>query len=77
MIFSAKLTMFVSIIFALACFSVAFTGFTSLDEINEATKLSDAKGFAWFWTILGGVATLFGFISLWLIKTAQREEQQS
>jgi hypothetical protein len=31
--------------------------------------MADAKGFAWFWTFLGGVATVFGLLALWMVRT--------
>ena len=66
---SAKMTAVMSAIFAVVCFGVAITGFMSLGDIADATQMSDAKGFAWFWTFLGSVATVFGLLALWLVRT--------
>jgi hypothetical protein len=59
---SAQMTVVMSAIFAVVCFGVAITGFLSLGDIADATQMADAKGFAWFWTFLGSVATLFGLL---------------
>ena len=55
-------------IFATICFGVAITGFSSLGGVTDATELADAKGFAWFWTFLGSVATAFGLLSWWMSR---------
>ena len=66
---SAKMTVVMSAIFAVVCFGVAITGFTSLGDIADPTQMADAKGFAWFWTFLGSVATVFGLLALWMVRT--------
>lgn len=66
---TAKVSIVMSVIFAAACFSVAFTGFSSLGEIVDPVQLADARGFAWFWTFLGVVALVFGGLGAWLVKT--------
>ena len=66
---SAQMTVVMSAIFAVVCFGVAITGFLSLGDIADATQMADAKGFAWFWTFLGSVATLFGLLALWMVRT--------
>jgi hypothetical protein len=71
---SAKLTMILGAIFALACYSVAFTGFTSLGEITDPKLASDARGFAWFWVFLGTVAAVFGLVSWWIVRTIKPDE---
>ncbi len=61
-------------VFALVCFGVAFTGFTSLGEITDSQQHSDALGFAWFWTFLGLVGITCGAASWWLVRNeAERE----
>jgi len=70
---SAQMTVVMSAIFAVICFGVAITGFLSLGDIADATQMADAKGFAWFWTFLGSVATLFGLLALWMVRT-QKED---
>jgi hypothetical protein len=71
---SAKLATLFSAIFAIVCFSVALTGFTSLGEISDPVKLGDAKGFAWFWTFLASVGVVFGGVSWWIARTASGDE---
>ena len=63
------MTVVMSAIFAAVCFGVAITGFTSLGDIVDATQKADAKGFAWFWTFLGTVASVFGLLALWMVRT--------
>ncbi len=66
---TAKMTVVMSAIFAAVCFGVAITGFVSLGDIADGTQKADAKGFAWFWAFLGSVATVFGLLALWLVRT--------
>jgi len=63
------MTVVMAAIFAAVCFGVAITGFLSLGDIADATQKADAKGFAWFWTFLGSVATVFGLVSVWMVRT--------
>jgi hypothetical protein len=70
---SAQMTLVISVVFAVICFSVAVTGFTSLGEITDAQQAADARGFAWFWAFLGGVATAFALLSWWLVRTHREE----
>jgi hypothetical protein len=68
------MTMIMAAIVAVICFSVAITGFTSLDHITDATQLADAKGFAWFWTFLASLATVFGMLAWWIARTSKPDE---
>lgn len=70
---SAQMTLVISVVFAVVCFSVAVTGFASLREITDVQQAADARGFAWFWAFLGGVATAFALLSWWLIRTGREE----
>jgi hypothetical protein len=70
---SAQITVFMAVLFAAACFSVAITGFTSLGEITDPAQLSDAKGFAWFWTFLGVIGVVFGVAGIWMVRTTKGE----
>ena len=67
---SAKLATLFSAIFAVMCFGVALTGFTSLGEISDPVQLSDAKGFAWFWAFLASIGVVFGGVSWWIARNA-------
>lgn len=71
---STQLTAIIAAIFAVYSFSVAITAFSSLGEIAEPVKLADAKGFAWFWAFLGAIATAFGAMGVWLLRTQKDGE---
>jgi hypothetical protein len=64
---SAVMAMWMSAVFALVCFSVAYTGFSALQGLTDAAERELSVGYAWFWTFLGVIATIFGFLS-WMIK---------
>ena len=66
--------MFMAVVFAIVCFSVAITGFTSLGGIADPQQLADAKGFAWFWAFLGTVAVVFGVLSWWIVRGKSPED---
>jgi hypothetical protein len=70
---SAQMTIVMSAIFAVVCYGVAITGFLSLGDIADATQKSDAKGFAWFWAFLGAVATVFGLLAVWMVRTQKND----
>lgn len=65
---SMRLTVIVAAVFAVIALGVAITGFTSLGGIDDPVRLADAKGFAWFWTFLAGVAITLGTLAWWLSK---------
>jgi hypothetical protein len=71
---SARLATILSAIFALACLSVALTGFTSLDPIVDPVQRGDAKGFAWFWLFLASIGVVFGVLSWWIARTVKDNE---
>jgi hypothetical protein len=62
------------VIFAVICFGFAITGFTSLHGITDPTEMADAKGFAWFWTFLGSVATIFGGLAWWMAQRSNEDD---
>jgi hypothetical protein len=66
--------MVISVIFAVICLGVAITGFTSLGNISNPTEAADARGFAWFWTFLGGVALAFGFLAWRIARNTKHDE---
>ena len=70
---SAKLGMISAAVFAAVCLGVAITGFSSLGEITDPVQLADAKGFAWFWVFLAGVAVVFGGLS-WRIARTEHDD---
>jgi hypothetical protein len=65
---SLHATMIGAAIFAVICLGVAITGFTSLGDLTDPGAISDAKGFAWFWTFLGAIAVAFGLLAWWLSR---------
>ena len=71
---SLHATTIVGTIFAAICFSVAIPGFMSLGDIKDAAQLSDARGFAWFWAFLGGVALFFAALAQWMARTGKMDE---
>lgn len=71
---SVQMTMVIAALFAIACFSVAITGFTSLDQMTDPVELADAKGFAWFWAFLASLATAFGVLAWWIARTSKHDD---
>jgi hypothetical protein len=71
---SAKIAALFSLVFAAVCLGFAITGFTSLGDIADPVQAADAKGFAWFWTFLAGVAVGFGGLSWWMVRTQKDDE---
>ena len=61
------MSMWMCVVFALVCGTVAFTGFSEAPSIADAAERDAALGFAWFWTFLALVAVVFGVLS-WMIK---------
>jgi hypothetical protein len=72
---SLKMSVIISAIFAVICFGVAITGFSSLGDIADPAQKADGEGFAWFWTFLGVVAILFGFLGWWFLRTQKEGEE--
>ena len=70
---SLQMTMIIAAVFAVVCFSVAITGFSSLSDIADSTQAADARGFAWFWTFLASVAVAVGLLSWWMARTEPDE----
>jgi hypothetical protein len=66
--FSLQATLVVGVLLALAAGSVAFTGFLSLGEIRDPALLSDAKGYAWFWTFLAVIAAVVAALAGWMAR---------
>lgn len=72
---SAQLTIVICAFFAIICYGVAITGFSSIGEMADPAQVSDAKGFAWFWAFLGTVSVAFGAVSLWIVRTQNDGEE--
>jgi hypothetical protein len=69
------MSVIISAVFAVICFGVAITGFTSLGDIADPAQKGDGAGFAWFWTFLGVVATFFGVLGWWFLRTLKEGEE--
>lgn len=69
MTISAQLSVIIAAIFGVVCFGVAVTGFPSLDAIDDPVRRADSVGSAWFWTFLAAIATTFGGIGVWTVRT--------
>ena len=68
------MTVVIAAIFAVVCFGVAITGFSSIGEMADPVQRADAKGFAWFWAFLGMVGVVFGALSIWIIRTQKTDD---
>jgi len=68
------MTVVIAAIFAVVCFGVAITGFSSIGEMADPVQRADAKGFAWFWAFLGVVGVVFGALSIWIIRTQKTDD---
>lgn len=62
--------MWLCVVFALLCFGVAYNGFAALATLTDVEQRELSAGYAWFWTFLGAVATVFGVLS-WMIKAGK------
>jgi ABC-type multidrug transport system permease subunit len=71
---TAKLSVILAVIFAVICFAVAITGFSSLGNIADPVQRADGRGFAWFWTFLGIIAAAIGALGVWIVKTHKDSE---
>ena len=70
---SAKLAVIMCALFAVICFGVALTGFSSIGDVADPVQRADGWGFAWFWTFLGFIAVVFGALSAWIVRTHKDE----
>jgi ABC-type nickel/cobalt efflux system permease component RcnA len=73
---SLQATIVIAAIFAVLCFSVAISGFTSLRGITDPVQAADARGFAWFWTFLASVALVLGLAAWWLVRTHKESDDR-
>ena len=65
---SIQATMIIAAIFAALSLGFAIKGFSSLSELQDATQIADARGFAWFWTFLASVAIVLGLAAWWIAR---------
>ena len=67
--FSAQMSLWGSIVFALVCLYVAWSGFSSIDATMDAQAQADGRGFAGFWLFLAGVGAVAAIASWWMTKS--------
>ena len=65
---SAQFALWSSIVFAGVCLYVGFNGLSNVDALADEAARADARGFAWFWLFLGGVAVACAFVSWWIVR---------
>jgi hypothetical protein len=70
---SAQLSIVIAAIFAVICYSVAFTGYSAIGGMTDAAQVADAKGFAGFWAFLGTIAVVLGAVSVWIVRTGKED----
>ena len=68
---SAHVAMWGAIVLAVFCLGYAFSGFSSLDSVADEAARADARGFAYFWLFLGGVAAVIALASHWMGKRSE------
>lgn len=69
--FSARLTVVMSVIFAVTCFGVAIKGWSATGDMTDPVQVADSRGFAGFWAFLGCVAVVMGVVSEWMARTGR------
>jgi hypothetical protein len=67
------MTIVMAAIFAVVCFSVAVMGLSATTEMTDPIQITDAKGYAMFWTFLGFVAVAMGAVSVWMVRTHKND----
>lgn len=72
--FSAQMNTWIAAVFAVICYGVALTGFSSIGDMTDPVQVADARGFAWFWAFLGTVAVALGAASMWIVRTQKNDD---
>ena len=70
---SMRVSVVISVVFAVICFGVAISGFSSLGDIADPTQRADGQGFALFWAFLGVVAAAFAVLGYRILKTYKQD----
>ena len=68
---SAQITLYISIAFALLCLGYAAYGWFELGAMPAGQEREDARGFVYFWLLLGGI----GVASAWVSWRMTRSEE--
>ncbi len=66
---SLQVNTLIAAVFAVICYGVAITGFSSIGEMTDPVQIADARGFSWFWVFLGTVAVVLGAVTMWILRT--------
>jgi len=66
MMISARIAVWMCIVFGLVCAGAAFTAYTGAQTIAEAPEREASLGYAAFWAFLAFIAVVFGVLS-WLM----------
>lgn len=72
--FSAQMNAWIAAVFAIICYGVSLTGFSSIGDMTDPVQVADARGFAWFWAFLGTVAAALGAASMWIVRTSKNDD---
>ena len=72
---TAVASMWLCLLFALACLGVAYDGFLATSAITDPAEREMSLGYAGFWAFLGCVAMVFGVLS-WMIKDGKLGDPQ-
>lgn len=64
--FSTHINTWIAAVFAIICYGVALTGFSSVGDMTDPAQMTDARGFACFWAFLGTVAVALSAASMWI-----------
>ena len=65
---TAQFSMWASVVFALVCLYVGFSGLSQIDALADAAARSDGRGFALFWLFLGAIGVACALASWWIIR---------
>jgi hypothetical protein len=65
---SAQFAFWAGLVFAVLCVGFAINGFSQIDAMVDEAARSDARGFAYFFLFLGGVASVSAIVSWRIIR---------
>lgn len=68
------MAMIMATIFAALSLAFAVSGFIGIGDIADPTQVSDARGFAWFWTFLAAVAIGLGSLAWWMERRQRKAD---
>jgi hypothetical protein len=65
---SAQFALWSSIAFSIICLYVGFNGLSSVDAVADEAARAAARGFAYFWLLLGAVAVACALVWWWIVR---------